>query len=503
MATLSTETGKRGTTYRVLSYGADGRRHTIRLGRISKQTAATARSRIEALEAARAAGVPIDAETAVWLTRLEDAIHERLAKAELVEPRQTDAVRPETLTLGEFLDRYFASLGPQKRMTELNYARARRLLEEFFGKERRLVTIHAGDAEEYRAWLLSPTKDRKAFALASASVDLRRARQFFAAAVRRKLLVDNAFADVRCGSQANADRLVFVDRETINAVIEAAPTAEWRLIFALARYAGLRIPSELEELKWSDVNWERNRLRVRVPKLAHHAGREERIVPIFAELRPYLEAAFDEAADGEVYVVPRARGGRNLRRYAEQVIERAGVPKWPKLFQNLRSSREVELMREHPAHVVLAWIGHTAAVARSHYLHATDEDFDRAAGPAIVPELKTPARIPARSAAVGGSQPAAEPRKTHEKSLLAAQRRGGQIPSTGIEELQQRREESRGDDHTGTNSGTMDVPADVHELLRLLTGLTPEERAALFEAARSATRSRLRSRARVSETKTS
>jgi integrase len=387
VATLSTETGKRGTTYRVLSYGSDGRRHTIRLGHVSKQTATTARNRIAALEAARAAGVPVDVETTVWLTRIDDAIHERLVKAELVEPREeAGSLRPATATLGEFLQRYFATLGPQKRMTELNYGRARRLLEEFFGKERRLSTIHAGDAEAYRAWLLSPTKERKAFALASASVDLRRARQFFAAAVRRKLLVDNPFAGVRCGSQANAERLVFVDRPTITAVIEACPTAEWRLVFALARYAGLRIPSELEELKWSDVNWERSRLRVRVPKLAHHAGKEERIVPIFAELRPYLEAAFDEAEEGAVYVVPRARGGRNLRRYAEQVIDRASVEKWPRLFQNLRSSREVELMREYPAHVVLAWIGHTAAVARSHYLHATDEDFDRAAAaPAIVP----------------------------------------------------------------------------------------------------------------------
>lgn len=91
---------------------------------------------------------------------------------------------------------------------------------------------------------------------------------------------------------------------------------------------------------------------------AHLSGHDERIFPIFTELRPYLEAAFDEAAEGEVYVVPCARGGRNLRQYAEQLIERAGVPKWPRLFQNLRSSREVELMRKHPAHVVLlCWRG--------------------------------------------------------------------------------------------------------------------------------------------------
>jgi len=252
------------------------------------------------------------------------------------------------------LEHYFASLGQQKRMTALNYGRARRLLEEFFGKDRRLGSIHAGDADEYRAWLLAPTKSRKAFALVSAAVDLRRARQFFKAAVRRRLIADNPFADVRCAAQANPTRSQFVSQEIVETVIAACPDHDWRLIFAFARYAGLRVPSELDELKWSDVNWERGRITVHVPKKAHLSGHETRVVPIFAELRPHLEAAFDAAEPGAVYVVPRARGGRNLRRYAEQLLDRAGVAKWPKLFHNLRASRETEFLAAHPAHVVFS-----------------------------------------------------------------------------------------------------------------------------------------------------
>jgi hypothetical protein len=71
---------------------------------------------------------------------------------------------------------------------------------------------------------------------------------------------------------------------------------------------------------------------------------------------------------------------RNLRRYAEQAIQKAGVPLWPKIFVNCRSSRETELLAIHPAHVVHKWIGHTAKVAQQHYLQGTDADFDRAAG---------------------------------------------------------------------------------------------------------------------------
>ncbi len=409
MATLGTEIGARGTTYRVLFVDQTGRRQTIRLGGVSKKIAETAKAKIEELLAAKIAGHSIQPETAAWLAKIADVIHERLYKAGLVDKRHK--AETTVVTLGQHLETFIASLGPQKRMTGLNYGRARRLLEEYFGKDRRLDSIHEGDADDYKAWLLAPTEDRKAFALASASVDLRRARQFFKAAVRHRLIPANPFEEVKCGSQANPSRQAFVTHETIEAVIAACPNNDWRLIFALARYAGLRIPSELDDLRWSDIHWDRNRMTIRVPKKEHLAGHEERIVPIFAELRPHLEKAFDEAEVGAIYVVPRARGDRNLRRYAEQTIKKAGVKQWPKLFVNLRSSRETELMQTHPAHVVLSWIGHTAKVANAHYLQTTDSDFDRAA--------QTPAQTPAQSVPLTASQrPSVTPADSEKRGVF-------------------------------------------------------------------------------------
>ena len=487
MATLSTEKfklddGSTTTTYRVLFVDPTGKRQTIRLGKLPKKIAESVKLKIESLLAAKIAGHPIDSQTAGWLAELGDSIHEKLAKAGLVERREKVAVIE--WTVGSFLELYFGTLGQQKRMTGLNYARARRLLEEFFGKERRLDSIHEGDADDYKAWLLAPTKDRKAFAPASASVDLRRARQFFKAAVRRRLIDRNPFEEVRCGSQANPARKHFVSKETIEAVLAACPNDEWRLIFAFARYAGLRIPSELEELKWSDVNWERNRITVRVPKKAHLSGHEERIVPIFSELRPYLEQAFDAAEPGAVYVVPRARGGRNLRRYAEQVLERASVPKWPKLFVNCRASREIELLEAFPAHVVFAWLGHTAAVARSHYLQTTDADFDRAASR----QASNPAHYPAHSGAVSGHPTPSDLHETREKRGEAGREQEAKYPRQGSKERGTSSRKPRSSDLPGTLPGTVAAgsTADVAELVRVLASLTPEERTALLALARSA-----------------
>ena len=483
MATLGTEKhtrndGSETTTYRVLFVDQSGRRQTIRLGSVSKRIAETTKLRVEELLAAKFAGHSIQPEAAAWLAKIADVIHDKLSRVGLVEPRQSvKAAAAVVVTLGQHLETLFAGLGPQKRMTRLNYDRARRLLEEHFGKDRRLDSIHEGDADDYKAWLLAPTKNRKAFALASASVDLRRARQFFKAAVRHRLIQANPFEEVKCGSQANPSRQAFVTHETIEAVIAACPNNDWRLIFALARYAGLRIPSELEDLRWSDIHWDRNRMTIRVPKKEHLAGHETRIVPIFAELRPHLEKAFDEADDGAVYVVPRARGDRNLRRYAEQTIKKAGVKAWPKLFQNLRSSRETELMERHPAHVVLAWIGHTAAVARSHYLQTTDSDFDRAAGPIY------PARYPAHSTSFGGRQGQSAPHESREKRLHSPETAKQTVPSTGIELPRDSRENAAVADLPGTLPGTP-AAGDLVELLRVLATLTPEERQGLLSLAR-------------------
>jgi hypothetical protein len=61
-----------------------------------------------------------------------------------------------------------------------------------------------------------------------------------------------------------------------------------------------------------------------------------------------------------------------------RIIKRAGLKPWGKPFQNLRSTRETELMETFPAHVVCGWIGNSEAIALKHYLQVTDDHFERA-----------------------------------------------------------------------------------------------------------------------------
>ncbi|MFN4242309.1 MAG: tyrosine-type recombinase/integrase [Tepidisphaerales bacterium] len=206
----------------------------------------------------------------------------------------------------------------------------------------------------------------------------------FKRAIKWGLFVgENPFADVVAGGEVNRSRNVFVPAEAARKVLDECPDAEWRCLFALCRWGGLRCPSEVLALRWADVNWAAGRIRVTSPKTARHPGGEERFVPLFPELRRELLAGLEAAPDGAEYVIHhrRARGGKvNWRQSLTRFIRNAGLLPWPRLFHALRASRQTELEAEYPTHVVCAWLGNSPSVAAGHYLMTTEADFARAAG---------------------------------------------------------------------------------------------------------------------------
>ena len=85
------------------------------------------------------------------------------------------------------------------------------------------------------------------------------------------------------------------------------PDAEWRLLFALARWGGLRVPSEALRLRWQDIDWSNERFTVTSPKTEHHEGHDSRMVPIFPELLAHLREAFEQAEPGAEFCITRYR----------------------------------------------------------------------------------------------------------------------------------------------------------------------------------------------------
>jgi integrase len=439
VATLSTEKyvrkdGTKSTTYRVLIGGGKRQRQTIRLGDVSERIANEAKARIEALETAKLTGTPLDRTTAAWLDAIHDSTHEKLFRVGLVEPRRSVTPEVADVALGVIVERYIKSRSKLKPNTLRNYETTKRLLLEHFGKDRLVRSIHAGHAKDYREWLVGK------YAPATVSREIKRSRQFFEYAKDCRLIDDNPFSKIKAGSQKNTKRKAFVGRDVIAKVLDACPDNDWRLVVVLTRYAGLRIPSEIQNFTWADVDWHGRRFTFRVPKKEHIDGHESRVVPIFPEIDPYLRQAFDEASEGSVYVLPTRFHNEGLV-YAgvRRAIDRAGLKQWPKTLVNLRATRETELMLEYPEHVVHAWLGNSKEVAADHYLMVTDADFTKATSsppkpgerPATAPTIY-PAQYPAQS---GADLERQEPTGLEKEpvSLAFAGDTGSSIPPRGVE----------------------------------------------------------------------
>lgn len=409
----SIHTDSKGRT-RIAFRAIDRRQVFLRLGRLTERQAKRAertRAMIADLERAAKSGYR-DEQALRWADSQPARIYDRLADCGLVPNREAQQVH----TLGSLLDAYFATI-QVKPTTLTRYEQGRDRMLAYFDRERELQTITTQDAEEWRAWLRQQTKTvgsgsaarkRRRYSDATVAKDVTLARQFLTKAVRWGQLSANPFDGVRAGSQRNPDRLHYVSPEDTQQLLEACPDADWRCIIALARWGGLRCPSEVLGLRWSDIQWtdaERaGRMVVRSPKTEHHEGKAERVVPLFPELEPILLAALGHALDGAERVVERyPQNTKNLRPAMLPIVRRAGLTVWPRLFHNLRASRVDEIRRTCPGKVADAWMGNSEGVSRAHYESVRESDFRMAVATPVATQAGEPGRTGSREPACGDS----------------------------------------------------------------------------------------------------
>lgn len=373
MASISNDPGGRR---RILFMAPDESRKAIRLGKCDRRSAESIARHVEALLAAQIGGQPVPRDSAAWLAGIGASLRDKLAAVGLIEA-------PRRAALGGFLRSYILSRPDVKPATLEVWQQPCRNLTEFFGDDKPLRNITTGDCDQFKAWLL--TQD---LATATVAKRLSFARTFLHVARKHKLIDENPFSEVKIPAANVGARQRFIDRDALQKLFDVAnPT--WRIIIALCRFGGLRCPSEVLSLEWRHVDWGRNRMTVPSPKTDRYDGKGSRTIPVFPELRTYLEEAEELAEPGQTHVVggehlAKAQGPNgwrncNLRTTFGKLIKRAGLEPWPRLFHNLRSSRETELLESFPVHVVALWMGHDAKVSLKHYAQTTEEHFDRAA----------------------------------------------------------------------------------------------------------------------------
>ncbi len=345
--------GRRYTYWVLRWFGSDGRRYGKTIGRADKM------SRRQAEKVRRQKE-----------TELE------------THPGRRDVSRSPVLA--EFLDLYYADRRTELAPGTMELLRQTgRYLLGHFGEHRRIDSITRQEARAFKTALadgkLAHVNMRKRGGqMAATTVDqhVRQARKMFNHALDDDLIIYNPFDRLAQNDSVEKD-WHYVDRGEFARLMAAAKPG-WRLLFALCRWAGLRLEEALE-LPWAKVSLERRRLTVISREDWSVKDKDARTVPIGPELCDLLRAAHDPDSTS---VIPQGSVARsNVWRDFKVLCNRAGVTPYAKPFHALRKSCITDWASNFPAHVVKEWAGlGDLRTTLKYYLKVSEGDYLRAAG---------------------------------------------------------------------------------------------------------------------------
>ena len=125
--------------------GKDGKRRSIRLGKISKKAVESIQCKVESLVEASITGFSVDNDTASWVSNLVERLADKLARVGLIPKR-------ERTTLGPFIDSYIKSRTDLKPLTIKKLNTTRDYLVEQFGanmllRDRAKIVLHSASGQ--------------------------------------------------------------------------------------------------------------------------------------------------------------------------------------------------------------------------------------------------------------------------------------------------------------------------------------------------------------------
>lgn len=373
---------KRG--YRLEVY-VRGLRRKLWLGRVSKKQADAIRQHIDALKIAAETATQPETSALLWTKEVDSRIRDTLARWGLIKP----AVAASSIRLKDWCDqvRGMKKFESWAKSTRYQMEKVAELLVSQIG-DKPIDQIDESDAEEFAAYVYGLGSGASE---THAGKQIKRARQYFNEAIKSRMIDKNPFSAVRASTQIDKSRKAYVTPEEAKSILEKCPDQLWRVIFCLARYCGLRVPSEILTLEWTAIDWERSRLTVTAPKQKRHAHRYIRTLPLSPDVLRELRDLQEQAGEGAVWVCDRYRSVTSTAHFRKPLlnaIAAAGLEPWPKLWMNLRASARTDLKKVVPVHVVNEWLGHDTKVGEMHYDRVTDADWAAVTAPTLAPTTK-------------------------------------------------------------------------------------------------------------------
>lgn len=365
MAFIETRTGTKGKSYAV-RFVYRGKECRVSLdSSYTKSDAEAARQAVEGYLRSERLGEPLDRKTRAYFDAAPRDLIKRFSTLGLSAAKTNVTVEDCWKLFERYEESQVKDSTALHRLTVFNRFRA------FFPAGVRFSDLTPEFVREFRDELdrlYAPTTVNKSIG------DL---RTFGKWAVDRGYADENPFLCVRRGQTGNRARDFQVPAEWTQRILDACPSQNWRTLYCLWRHAGLR-QQEPMGLTRESIDLRERKLRVHSTKTERYGENHgDRVVPIvptlYAELRRHLK----DLPKNEPYLIWENRrkafdGG--FRR----ILADAGLERWPKLFQNLRSSCENDWIRDGiPPHVVADWLGHSVRTQEAYYLRILPEYFDR------------------------------------------------------------------------------------------------------------------------------
>ncbi|MGN0930602.1 MAG: tyrosine-type recombinase/integrase [Thermoguttaceae bacterium] len=300
---------------------------------------------------------------------IPEDLQERLSRNGLIELKKIP-------TLEELFDAYWESeYYDLKRTTQSSKRQSRRRFFEFADENASCDTFTKRDAAEFVRFLDNQVGE------ATRAGTIRDVRRVFNFGIEMELIETNPFLGIKRGSFKNKSREYYVPMEDFEKMIDAAPSCMWRAVLGLYRVGGLRY-SEALLVEWRDVDFVGRRLLVHSPKTSRIKGKESRVIPLFPRLRELLEDLWETVPEnGSPYVISENR--TTIRKHVDRIVFDAGLNRWERLIQNLRSSCAIDVQKKFGELAESEWIGHSPQTAKDHYLHVLDADFEEATREAV------------------------------------------------------------------------------------------------------------------------
>ena len=251
--------------------------------------------------------------------------------------------------------------------------------------------------------------ETKKLATSTVSGLLKKVDGLFNYLIDSEFIPKNPFDNINAPMKRDKSKDWYVTIDEADDYINSVDEPQWKAIIAIARYCGVRGPSDLLYMQRKHVNFDKK--QVIFPSIKNG----NRVCPMFPEVvehfqwlcdrenapNGYLFKDIEQGGHGKKgnWEAVRASGklkDLNLRKTPSDSYRRAtGKNPIPRFFKNCRATRVTELIKKErfSQHSVCEWIGHTEEISNEHYLMMIEEDHAKAVSPNTTP-ITTPKAAP-------------------------------------------------------------------------------------------------------------